>query len=89
MTISKDDTIILDGGGEKSAINERCDQLRESVSASTSDYDRRVPKPFLPPLASAWAPLKPWFTRLHLLGCGPDWCLWHLLLPFCEDNAFM
>ncbi len=44
VTISKDDTIILDGGGEKSAINERCDQLRESVSATTSDYDRRVPR---------------------------------------------
>jgi len=40
VTISKDDTIVLDGAGEKSAIAERCDQLRESIDASTSDYDR-------------------------------------------------
>ena len=40
VTISKDDTIVLDGGGDKSAITERCDQIRESVEASTSDYDR-------------------------------------------------
>ena len=40
MTISKDDTIVLDGAGDKSAITERCDQIRESAEASTSDYDR-------------------------------------------------
>lgn len=40
VTISKDDTIILDGGGEKSAIQERGDQIREAIDASTSDYDR-------------------------------------------------
>ena len=40
VTISKDDTIVLDGAGEKEAIAERCDQLRESIDASTSDYDR-------------------------------------------------
>jgi chaperonin GroEL len=42
VTISKDDTIILDGGGEKSAIQERGDQIREAIDASTSDYDRCV-----------------------------------------------
>ena len=40
VSISKDDTIILDGAGQKNAINERCDQLREAVASSTSDYDR-------------------------------------------------
>ena len=40
VSISKDDTIILDGGGEKDKINERCDQIRESVAASSSDYDK-------------------------------------------------
>ena len=40
VTISKDDTIVLDGAGDKSAITERCDQIRESAEASTSDYDR-------------------------------------------------
>lgn len=27
MTISKDDTVILDGAGDKKAIEERCDQV--------------------------------------------------------------
>lgn len=40
VSISKDDTIILDGGGSKDAINERSDQIREAISASSSDYDR-------------------------------------------------
>jgi hypothetical protein len=43
VSISKDDTIILDGAGQKGAINERCDQLREAVASSTSDYDRCAP----------------------------------------------
>lgn len=40
ITITKDDTIILDGGGDKASIGERCDQIREAVAQSTSDYDR-------------------------------------------------
>ena len=40
ITITKDDTIILDGGGDKSAIGERCDQIREAIAQSQSDYDR-------------------------------------------------
>lgn len=43
VSMSKDDTIILDGGGQKDKINERCDQIRESVAASTSDYDKCAP----------------------------------------------
>lgn len=27
MTVSKDDTIILDGAGDKNAIEERCDEV--------------------------------------------------------------
>lgn len=27
MTISKDDTVILDGAGDKKAIEERCEQV--------------------------------------------------------------
>ena len=39
-TISKDDTILLDGGGSKDQIEERNDQLRQMISKTTSDYDR-------------------------------------------------
>ncbi|CAI9274594.1 unnamed protein product [Lactuca saligna] len=40
FTISKDDTVILDGVGDKKGIEERCEQLRSSIKLSTSDYDK-------------------------------------------------
>ncbi|KAK4702390.1 chaperonin GroEL, partial [Phenoliferia sp. Uapishka_3] len=41
VTITKEDTIILNGSGEKSMILERCEQIRSMMSDSeTSDYDR-------------------------------------------------
>ena len=39
-TVTKEDTILLDGGGNKGDIEERNEQLRQAISASTSDYDR-------------------------------------------------
>jgi len=30
-TISKDDTVVLDGAGDKKAIEERCDQVSYTV----------------------------------------------------------
>lgn len=41
VTITKEDTILLNGTGEKSMIQERCEQIRSAMNdASTSDYDR-------------------------------------------------
>merc|ERR1719378_757921 len=40
ITISKDDTIMLDGAGEKDAIEERCDLLRDSISTTSSEYEK-------------------------------------------------
>lgn len=41
VTITKEDTIILNGSGEKSMIIERCEQIRSAMTdAGTSDYDR-------------------------------------------------
>lgn len=41
VTITKEDTIILNGEGEKSAIQARCEQIRGVINdATTSDYDR-------------------------------------------------
>merc|ERR1719378_1554433 len=40
VKISKDDTIILDGAGDKKAIEERCELLRESADKAQSDYER-------------------------------------------------
>ncbi|KAG2266054.1 hypothetical protein Bca52824_073133 [Brassica carinata] len=40
VTVSKDDTVILDGAGDKTAIEERCEQIRSAIELSTSDYDK-------------------------------------------------
>ncbi len=40
VTISKDDTTIIDGGGTKADIGERCKQIRQQIEDTTSDYDR-------------------------------------------------
>jgi chaperonin GroEL len=58
ITISKDDTIILDGAGEKAAIEERCEQLREAISETTSDYDREKMSERLAKLSGGVAVLK-------------------------------
>merc|ERR1719453_1187540 len=39
VTIAKDDTIMLDGAGSASSIEERCEFIREAIEASTSEYE--------------------------------------------------
>lgn len=58
ITISKDDTVILDGAGDKKAIEERCDQLRSSIELSTSDYDKEKFQERLAKLSGGVAVLK-------------------------------
>ncbi|KAJ1416357.1 chaperonin Cpn60/TCP-1 family [Ochromonadaceae sp. CCMP2298] len=40
IKISKDDTIILNGKGDKAVIDDRCELIRASIEASTSDYEK-------------------------------------------------
>ena len=40
VVISKDDTLILDGFGEKQQIKERIEQIREQIVKTKSDYDK-------------------------------------------------
>eukprot|EP01040_Poterioochromonas_malhamensis_P000260 gene260-272_t len=40
VKISKDDTIIMNGAGDKGAIDERVELIRESISQTTSDYEK-------------------------------------------------
>lgn len=40
ITIDSDSTIILDGAGDKAAIQERVELIRESLTRTTSDYDK-------------------------------------------------
>uniref|UniRef100_A0A1D1Z5A1 Chaperonin CPN60-2, mitochondrial n=1 Tax=Anthurium amnicola TaxID=1678845 RepID=A0A1D1Z5A1_9ARAE len=58
VTISKDDTVILDGAGDKKAIEERCEQLRSAIEQSTSDYDKEKLQERLAKLSGGVAVLK-------------------------------
>ncbi|XP_040374101.1 chaperonin CPN60-2, mitochondrial isoform X1 [Rosa chinensis] len=58
VTISKDDTVILDGAGDKKEIEERCEQIRSAIEASTSDYDREKLQERLAKLSGGVAVLK-------------------------------
>ena len=40
VEIDKNNTVILDGGGEKGGIQERCDLIRHSIETTKSDYER-------------------------------------------------
>ena len=40
VTITKDDTTIVDGAGDKKDIEARCAQIRSQSEAASSDYDR-------------------------------------------------
>ncbi|HCE23856.1 MAG TPA: molecular chaperone GroEL, partial [Hyphomonas sp.] len=40
VSISKEETTIIDGAGEKADIEGRCNQIRKQVEETSSDYDR-------------------------------------------------
>lgn len=40
VIITKDDTVIMDGKGNEATIKERVDNIKESISLSTSEYDK-------------------------------------------------
>ncbi|XVF29198.1 hypothetical protein REPUB_Repub15cG0099700 [Reevesia pubescens] len=58
VAVSKDDTVILDGDGDKKAIEERCEQIRSTIELSTSDYDKEKLQERLAKLSGGVAVLK-------------------------------
>ncbi|GFZ40057.1 chaperonin GroEL [Bacteroides nordii] len=40
VTVSKDNTTIVNGAGAKENIKERCDQIKAQIASTKSDYDR-------------------------------------------------
>jgi len=40
VTVTKETTIIVDGAGDKQAIEDRCRQIKGEIAESTSDYDK-------------------------------------------------
>jgi chaperonin GroEL len=58
ITISKENTIIIDGSGSKTDIATRCSQIRNQVEETTSDYDKEKLQERLAKLAGGVAVLK-------------------------------
>ena len=40
IVVGKEDTTVIEGGGKKKDIKARCDQIRNQIEKTTSDYDR-------------------------------------------------
>ncbi len=57
ITIDKDNTTIVNGSGEKSAIDKRVAQIRKQMETTTSDYDREKLQERLAKLAGGVAVL--------------------------------
>ncbi|ORJ60764.1 chaperonin GroEL [Mycobacterium simiae] len=58
VVVSKDDTIIVDGGGSKEAVEKRVKQLRAEIEASDSDWDREKLQERVAKLAGGVAVIK-------------------------------
>jgi len=58
VNVTKDDTIILDGKGQKSDIEERCNVIRSAIAQQTSDYEKEKLSERLAKLSSGVAVLK-------------------------------
>ena len=58
ITITKDDTTIVDGVGEKDAIEARIGQIKAQIEATTSDYDKEKLQERLAKLAGGVAVLR-------------------------------
>ncbi|WP_306016839.1 chaperonin GroEL [Oceanicaulis sp. MMSF_3324] len=58
VNITKDDTTIVDGAGEKEAIEGRVNQIRRQIEDSSSDYDKEKLQERLAKLAGGVAVIK-------------------------------
>ncbi|MBW6401092.1 chaperonin GroEL [Roseomonas sp. HJA6] len=58
VKIEKENTTIVDGAGEKSAITGRCEQIKAQIEETTSDYDREKLQERLAKLAGGVAVIR-------------------------------
>jgi chaperonin GroEL len=58
VSITKDDTTIVDGAGQKDDIQARCGQIRAQIEETTSDYDREKLQERLAKLAGGVAVIR-------------------------------
>ena len=58
VTISKENTTIVDGAGDKKNVEDRCAQIRQQMEATESDYDREKLQERLAKLSGGVAVIK-------------------------------
>jgi len=58
IVVAKDDTTIIEGGGARSDIEARCNEIRRQVEDTTSDYDREKLEERLAKLAGGVAVIR-------------------------------
>ena len=58
IKVTKNDTIVLDGAGEKASIDERCELIRSSIEATKSDYEKEKLQDRLAKLSGGIAVIK-------------------------------
>src|SRR5690606_8722696 len=58
VSIDKDNTTIVGGSGKKNDITARCNQIRQQIEVTTSDYDREKLQERLAKLAGGVAVIK-------------------------------
>ncbi len=58
VVVKKDDTTIVGGAGKKADIKGRCNQIRQQIETTTSDYDREKLQERLAKLAGGVAVIK-------------------------------
>ena len=69
VSVSKDDTVLLDGAGSKEAIADRCEQIRTAIENTTSDYEKEKLQERLAKLAGGVAVIKVWTVCVLLILC--------------------
>merc|ERR1711972_1247976 len=57
-TITKDDTVLLDGSSERAKLDERCELIRDSIENTTSEYEKDKLKERLAKLSGGVAVIK-------------------------------
>merc|ERR1712157_161724 len=58
LTVTKNDTVVLDGSGNRDDIQERCDLIRSSIDTTKSDYEREKLQERLAKLSGGVAVIK-------------------------------
>jgi chaperonin GroEL len=58
LTVSKDNTVILDGQGDKAGIETRCELIRDSIESTKSEYEKEKLQERLAKLSGGIAVIK-------------------------------